>query len=78
MSEASGFLSNLILLALGGQEVSVSELVSHLPDPSKLSPAEKAAWIELHSWGDEAVLRSSSEPLKSYSVKRLRRLVRRL
>ena len=78
MGEASVFLSGQMALALDGSEVSLSELTSVLPDPSILSPAEKAAWIELRYWGDEAVLRSNSERLKDFSVNRLRHLLRSL
>ena len=78
MGDASVFLSGQIVLALDGSDVSVSKLSSILPDPSKLSPTEKAAWIELHYWGNEAVLRSSSERFQEFSVSRLRHLLRSL
>jgi len=78
MSEARTFLSSQILLALDGFDVSAGELSSVLPDPSKLAPAEKAAWIALHSWEDESALRSSSKQFQNLSFKRLRHLVRTL
>ena len=52
MGEASVFLSSQILLALDGDEVNVRELTAFLPDPRKLTPVEKAVWIELNSWGN--------------------------
>jgi hypothetical protein len=78
VNDARAFLLSQVSLALDRDQVSLVDLSSVVPDPSALRPAEKAAWIELHYWEDDAAIRSSSRPFRDYSVRRLRHLLHSL
>ena len=78
MAGASLLLANKIQLALHGSAVGSEELVTAVPDPSTLKPAEKAAWIQLQNWDREESLRSDCAALEHFSKQRMQTLLERL
>lgn len=68
-------LLRLIRLALESGKVGAGDLGSALPDPRALDAVEKAAWIELHFWSENANLRALDRRWERWSTDRLRHLL---
>lgn len=78
MGEERRTILRLIRLVLTEKIRGAGELKSALPDPRSLGPVEKAAWIELYFWGDDADVGISDYRWQSWSAERLRHLFSRL
>lgn len=59
-----------IRLALAGDDVG-DDLAASLPNPGTLDRLEKAAWIALHSWRDDAEIRSANSLWEHFGRQRL-------
>lgn len=74
MGSERELLLGRIRLALTGDDASGDDIISVLPRPGELDRLEKAAWIALQSWRDDAELRASSSRLEGYAMQRLQEL----
>lgn len=68
-------LLELIRHALASSKADIVDLLSAVPDPRALDRIEKAAWIELSFWGDNAALRASDQRMERWSTERLKHLL---
>jgi hypothetical protein len=75
MGEHRDILLRLIRAALANGKADATELESDLPDPRTLDPVEKAAWIELYFWSEDAHLRTSDLRWERWGTERLRHLL---
>ncbi|MFO6428740.1 hypothetical protein ACLBKT_01485 [Erythrobacter sp. W302b] len=75
MGEHRNSLERLIRLALANSQNWAAELESGLPDPRTLDAVEKAAWIELFFWSEDAHLRTSDRRWERWRTERLRHLL---
>lgn len=75
MGEYRETLLGLIRLVLANHKVAAGELDSAVPDPSKLDSLEKAAWIALRFWNDDAQIRASDHRWARWGTDRLRHLI---
>lgn len=75
MGEYRDSLLRLIRLALASGKAGAADVGSALPDPRILDPVEKAAWIELYFWSENADLRASDQRWERWSTDRLRHLL---
>ncbi len=78
MGKHCDILERLIRFALTNSKAVAAELKSDLPDPRTLDPVEKAAWIELCFWSEDAQLRATDYRWERWGTERLRHLLARL
>ena len=74
MGREREFLLGRIRLALAGDDAGDEQLVTSLPNPSALDRLEKAAWIALDLWADDAELRASHCRWEHFERQRLQDL----
>jgi hypothetical protein len=75
MGEHRDSLERLIRLALASSQTCTADLEACLPDPRTLDAVEKAAWIELFFWSEDAHLRTSDRRWERWGTDRLRHLL---
>jgi hypothetical protein len=75
MGEHSDSLERLIRLALANSQTCAADLEACLPDPRTLDAVEKAAWIELFFWSEDAHLRTLDRRWERWGTDRLRHLL---
>ena len=78
MGEHRESLSALIRHALANRKTDAGDLELAVPDPRVLDAVEKAAWIELFFWSEDAPLRTSDHRWERWGTERLRHLLANL
>jgi len=78
VDRAESILFDACSRALAGEDFSSLEIVEALPDPRMLTARQKALWVGLHCWNDEAPARGSHPAIAAFSQTRLRDLSERL
>ena len=78
MESAREILTDSCQSALTGAGFDRSKFMQLLPDPRLLNRKEKAAWIELRYWDDNAGLRKDHPAIEAFSQSRMQDLLGRL